>query len=163
MNSNRKIAILVGIFMLAATVSFMVGSGLIESVIGNPEYLKDVEPNQTKLIVGMFLELVDAAFIVGIGMLMFPILKQFSLAIAVGYFGTRVIEAATLVVSVLSLLILIPISEEFVAAGQADGSFYETLGSLAIHGHDMAFQLAMLALGLGSLKFCYLLYTSRLI
>jgi hypothetical protein len=32
MNPNRKTAIIVGVFMLAATVTFMIGSGLIDSV-----------------------------------------------------------------------------------------------------------------------------------
>lgn len=163
MNSNRKTSITIGIFMLAATVSFLIGSGLIQSVLVSPEYLNNVYPNKTKLIVGMFLELMDAIFIFGIGMLMFPILKQHNPAIAVGYFGTRVIEATTLVVSILSLLILIPLSQEFIAAGTTDGSYYQTLATLAIQGHDMAFHLAMLILGLGSLMFCYLLYTSKLI
>lgn len=163
MNSNRKTAITVGIFMLGATVAFMIGSGLIQSVLSNPEYLNDVYPDKTKLIAGMFLELVDAALIFGIGMLMFPILKKHSPAVAIGYFGTRVMEAVILVASILSLLILMPLSQEYIAAGATDGSYYQTIGTLVIQGHDMAFQLAMLVLGMGSLMFCYLLYKSKLI
>ncbi len=163
MNSNRKIAIMVGILMLGATVTFMIGSGLIQSVLGNPEYLNDIYSSKTKLIVGILLELMDAVFIFGIGMLMFPILKQHSGAIAIGYFGTRVIEAAALIMSLLSLFLLIPLSQEFIATGATDSSYYQTVGKLAIQGHEMAFQFAMLVLGLGSLMFCYLLYTSKLI
>lgn len=163
MNSNRKTAITVGIFMLGATVAFIIGSGLIQSVLSNPEYLNDVYPDKTKLIAGMFLELVDAALIFGIGMLMFPILKKHSPAVAIGYFGTRVMEAVILVASILSLLILMPLSQEYIAAGATDGSYYQTIGTLVIQGHDMAFQLAMLVLGMGSLMFCYLLYKSKLI
>jgi hypothetical protein len=163
MNSNRKTAIIVGVFMLAATVVFMIGNGLIESVLSNPENLNNVYPNKTKLIAGIFLELMDAAFVFGIGMLLFPILKQHNEALALGYFGTRVIESVTLVVSILSLLILIPLSKEFIATGPTGGSYYQTIGNLAIQGHDIVFQLAMLALGLGSLMFCYLLYTSKLV
>jgi hypothetical protein len=163
MNSNRKTAITVGIFMLSATVTFMIGNGLIESVLSNPDYLNNVYPNKTKLIAGMFLELIDAALVIGIGMLMFPILKQHNQAIAIGYFGTRVMESVLIAVSLLSLLILVPLSQEFIAAGTADGSYYQTIGTLALNGYDTAFQLAMLVLGLGSLMFCYLLFTSKLI
>lgn len=163
MNSNRKTAITVGIFMISATVVFMIGSGLIDSVLNNPENLNHVYPNKTKLLLGMFLELIDAAFVFGIGMLMFPILKKHNEAIAIGYFGIRVMEAATLVVSILILLILMPLSNEFVATGTPVGSYYQTIGTLVINGHELAFQLAMLVLGLGSLMFCYLLYTSKLI
>ncbi|WP_373228701.1 DUF4386 domain-containing protein [Cohnella sp.] len=163
MNSYRKTAITVGILMLGATVAFMIGSGLIDSVLSNPEYLNHVYPNKTKLIAGMFLELMDAALVFGIGMLMFPILKQHNEAIALGYFGTRVMESVILVVSILSLLILIPLSNEFINIGATAGSYYQTIGTLVINGHEIAFQLAMLVLGLGSLMFCYLLYTSKLI
>ncbi|KGE17429.1 DUF4386 domain-containing protein [Paenibacillus wynnii] len=162
MDKNRTTAITVGVFMLMATVSFMIGSGLIESVLNHPEYLNHVYPNRTKLVLGIFLVFMDAAFVFGIGMLMFPVLKKHNEAIALGYFGTRVMESVTLIVSIISLLILIPLSQEYTAAGTTGGS-YQTIGTLAIKGYDTAFQLAMLVLGLGSLMFCCLLYTSKLI
>jgi hypothetical protein len=48
MNSNRKTAITVGVFILAATVAFMIGNALIESVLSNPEYLNNVLSRQNK-------------------------------------------------------------------------------------------------------------------
>lgn len=163
MNSNRKTAILVGVFMLAATVVFMIGNGLIESILKTPEYLDDVYANKTKLIVGGLLEFIDAVLVVGIGMLMYPILKQHSKAVAIGYFGTRVIEAVLIAVSIISLLIIVPLSQELINTGAADNSYYHTIGAIAVNAHDIAFQMAMLVLGLGSLMFCYVLYVSKLI
>jgi hypothetical protein len=163
MNSNKKTATMVGVLFLVATVTFMIGSGLIDSVLNSPEYLNNVYPDRTTVIVGMFFELINSVAVVGIAMLMFPILKQHNEAIALGYYGSRIIESAILIVSVIGALILIPLSQEYITAGATGDSYYQTIGTLAIKGHDTAFELAMLVLGLGSLMFCYLLYTSKLI
>jgi len=111
----------------------------------------------------MFFELMNSAAVVGIAILIFPIIKQHDEAIALGYFGSRIIESVILIVSLLSPLLLITLSQEYIATGTTNDSYFQTIGNLAIKGHDLAFEIAMLVLSLGSLMFCYLLYTSKLI
>jgi hypothetical protein len=163
MNSNKKTARIVGVLFLIATVTFMIGSGLIESVLNNPEFLNNVYPNRTKVIVGMFFELMNSAAVIGITILIFPIIKQHDEAIALGYFGSRIIESVILIVSLLSPLLLITLSQEYITIGTADDSYFQIIGNLSIKGHELAFEIAMLVLSLGSLMFCYVLYTSKLI
>jgi hypothetical protein len=163
MKSNKKTARIVGVLFLIATVTFMIGSGLLESVLNNPEFLNNVYPNRTKLIIGMFFELMNSAAVVGIAILIFPIIKQHDEAIALGYFGSRIIESVILIVSLLSPLLLITLSQEYITTGTTDDSYFQTIGNLAIKGHDLAFEIAILVLSLGSLMFCYLLYTSKLV
>ena len=163
MNKNKKTAISVGALMLLATVTYMAGSGLLQSILNLPDYLINIYPNRTQVILGVLLEFVDAAAVVGIGILMFPILKKHSEAIALGYAGTRIIEFLLIIVSGISLLLLIPLSQGYVQAGAPDVSYFQTLGTLFVAESGLAFQIAMIALGLGSLPFCYLLYKSKLI
>lgn len=163
MNTNKKTAISVGVLMLLATVTYMTGSGLLQSTLNLPDYLLNIYTNRAQVIFGVFLEFIDAAAVVGIGILMFPILKKHNEAIALGYAGTRIIEFILIIVSGISLLLLIPLSQEYAQVGASDVAYFQTLGNLFIEQSDLAFQIAMIALGLGSLPFCYLLYKSKLI
>ncbi|WP_029192502.1 DUF4386 domain-containing protein [Paenibacillus harenae] len=163
MTSNKGTARMVGVLFLIATAAFMAGSGLIDSVLNQPAFLSRLYPDRMKVIAGLFLELINSAAVVGIAMLMFPILKQHNESIALGYFGSRIIESALLIAGFICPLTLLALSQEYITQGGAEGSYYLTIGNLAIRGQDLAFELAMLVLSLGSIMFCYLLYRTRLI
>lgn len=163
MKTNINTARIVGALFITATVTFMLGNGLIESILNVPDYLMDVYPNKTQVITGILLELMNSAAVIGIAVMLFPILKKHNETIALGYVGFRVIESAILIVGAISLGLLIPLSREYIKAGTPNASYFQTLGMLAIEGHDLAFQVAMIVLGTYSLIFCYLLYQSKLI
>ncbi len=116
-NPNRKTAIIVGILFIIATVFSLVGTSLIGSVIGAPDYLVNVYANKNQVILGVLLLLAAAASVVLIPAMMFPILKQHNEGIALGYFGLRIIEAVTFIVDAVSLLLLISLSQEYIKAG----------------------------------------------
>jgi hypothetical protein len=161
--SRRKAAIIVGALILLATATFMAGDGLITAVLSGPDYLSQVYGNRIRLISGVFLEFIDAIAIVGVGVVIYPILKKHNEAIATGYVATRIIECVVLFISGLSLLLLVPLSQAYLQAGSPDSSTFQTLADLLVTHSGLAFQLAMLALSLGSIPFCYLLFQSNLI
>ncbi|KRE48916.1 DUF4386 domain-containing protein [Paenibacillus sp. Soil724D2] len=163
MISNKKTARIVGVLFLAATAAYILGNGLIESILKDPDYLIHVYPNKTKVVIGMLLELMNSAAAVGIAITLFPILKKHNETIALGYVAFRGIEAIILIVGAISPLLLISLSQEYIEAGAPDTSYFQTIGMLAIKGKFLTFQLAMIVLGLYSLLFCYLLYQSKLI
>jgi hypothetical protein len=149
--------------ILIATVTYLLGDGLLQSILNAPDYLLNVYPNSTQVVIGVLLEFIDAAAVAAIGILLFPILRKFNAAIALGYAGTRIIECLLLIVAGISALSLIPLSQEYVQAGTPDASNFEALGTVVVAQSGLAFQIAMIALGLGSIPFCYLLYRTRLI
>jgi hypothetical protein len=140
--------------ILTATTSYLVGSALIDSAV-DQESLSN--PNETQLVTGALLEFVNAAAVVGIGVLLFPILRRYREGMALGYAATRIIESALLLVSALFVLVLLPLNEA------ADAAQLQATGTLALEGYDVAFQLAEIALGAGSLLFMYILYAFRLV
>jgi hypothetical protein len=163
MNTSKKTARIVAGLILAATATYMLGRGLLESILNAPDYLLNVYPNSTQVVIGVLLEFVDAAAVAAIGIMLFPILRKHNEAIALGYAGTRIIECLLLIVAGISSLALITLSQEYVQAGAPDASYFQELGTLLVAQSGLAFQIAMIALGLGSIPFCYLLYRSRLI
>jgi hypothetical protein len=87
--------------------------------------------------------LLNSAFVIGIGVLMFPILRAHNKAIAAGYLGTRIFEGAVLAIGVVSLIAL--------------------TGSDAIDANATFYNVAEAGLGIGSLFFCALLFRSALV
>jgi hypothetical protein len=163
MNSNKKTAIIVGVLFLTAMFTAMLGSGLIKSILDVPDYLTNVYPNKTRVIIGILLELICAVAVVGIAVMLFPILEKHNRNIAFGYLGFRIIESAIILVSAISLLSLITLSQEYDKVGAPGASSFQALGALAVAGHYWAFQMVIIVCGIAGLMFCYLLYGSRLI
>jgi hypothetical protein len=132
MKSTRKIAVFVGVLFLTATVTFATGSGLIRS------FFIDENPNKASLIMGVLLEIACGVAVVGIGVLMFPILKVFNKKLALGYVVFRIIECAIIIGGGMYILFLLKLMWK-----------YE--------------MILFLFTGLGGLIFSYLLYQSQLV
>jgi len=164
MDSDKKVAILVGALFLMAMVASLLGGGLIDSILSAPDYLMAVSENEIQVIIGVLLELINAIAVVGIGVLMFPILKQHNESIAVGYLGIRIVEAVFCTVIVISPLSLITLSQEYLKAGAADAAYYQTVGVLSIAERASVIGLLIpVFFSLGALLFYYLLYQSKLL
>ncbi len=98
LKTNRVTVRIVGVLILTATATYALGTGLIGSILDAPNYLPDVYPNRIQMILGVLLQFVNCAAVVGIGVLLFPILRKFSEAIALGYVVTRIFDCAFLVI-----------------------------------------------------------------
>jgi len=128
-----------------------------------PEYLKNTYPNSRQIAFGTILQLVNDIAVVSIGVLFFPILAKHNKTIAFAYLSSRIIEGVLLLVSSVSLLSIIPLSDEYLKNAQVDVYTFETFGLLLKEARYKAFQFAMITLSLGSLFLCYLLYKTKLI
>jgi hypothetical protein len=154
---------LIGALFLAAFVLYGVGTGLVTSVLGTPNVLSTLSAQQTPLVLGAFLMLLNSVVVVGLGALFFPVIEHYGKRTALAYLAARIVEAVLLAIGVLCLLMLMPLGQAAVAAGEANAAWAIALGSLLTQANTMAFQIAMLSLGLASLFLCVLLVRTRLI
>jgi hypothetical protein len=151
----------IGALFLAAFFLYGLGSGLVTSVAGGPGSLSTISANPSSLVLGAFMMLLNSVAVVSIGVLFFPILEQYGKRTAVAYLTARILEGVFLAVGVLSLLMILPLAQQF---GNAESPAWATgLASLATQWNTMAFQIAMMSLGLASLFMCSLLFQTRLI
>jgi hypothetical protein len=111
----------------------------------------------------VFLEFVNAVANVGVGVVLFPILRQHRERMAIGYLATRIIESLLLLVSSLAVLMLVPVGQDLLRADAATASELATVATLAVQGYHLAFQSAEIALSVGALTLCYVLYEARLV
>ena len=162
MNSYKRTAIIVGVLFITATVASSL-TVVLTGPLNAPDGLINVSANATQLIIGALLLLIDSIAVVVIPIMLFPIFKKHNEALALGYVGARIIEGAIFIVSVISLLLLLTLSQEFVKSGAPDVPYFQTLGTLLLAAHDWAFLLGLTVFSLGSLVLNYILYQSKLI
>jgi hypothetical protein len=72
MNTNRKTARIVGALFLTAMVTSILGGFWLESILNAPDYLISVSANETQVITGVLLELINGLAVVGIAVATFP-------------------------------------------------------------------------------------------
>ncbi len=162
MNSNKKTAGFVGALFLTAMAASLLGGGLVESVIAVPNHLVPPE-NETLLIAGILLELVNAIAVVGIASLMFPVMKRHNETMAVGYLGFRLIEAVFCSMIVIAPLSLMTISREYLKAGISEVQF-QAAGILAIAERaSIANLLILIFFCLGAIFLYSQLYQTKLL
>jgi hypothetical protein len=82
---------------------------------------------------------------------------------ALGYIGFRIIEFVMQILTGLSPLKLLTLSEEFVGAGATAISAYQAAGTALLAERTWAFQMVSITLVLGALLFYTMLYRTKLI
>lgn len=163
MNTYRTTAIVVGVIYLAGFVVGLVGSGLIQSILGAPDYLSTVSAHSITLAVGAILWLMAAAGDTAHGILMFPILKPHSERLAIGYLASRIIDAVFLAIYVLFVLFQIPLGSEYLKAVAPTTFSLQALSTVLIQAIPYAENIGWIALGLAGVMLNAVFYRARLV
>lgn len=162
-NSYRTTARVVGVLILTATISYMLGSGILDSLFTAPDYLAHLSATGTQVILGALLKFAGAAANVSIGIVIFHLLRKHSETIAIGYVATRIFDGVGVMLGGIAALSLLALSRQTVQGGAEGVPYALALGNLIMTGSDTMFIVTMMALGLGSIPFCYLLFRTRLV
>jgi hypothetical protein len=162
-NTYRTTARIVGAMYLAGFAVGITGIVLIGSILSGPDHLATLPASSMLLAFAAVLWLMAAAWDAAHGVLMFPILKQHSERIAVGYLGFRIMDGLIIAIMVLFVLIQIPIGSEYVNAGASDASSLQALSTVFMQAQLDAYNIAMITLGISGLILCYSFYKSKLV
>ena len=115
-DSYATTSAIVGILFITALVSTIL-SGVFAGSIDKPDYLTAVSANESKVLIGVLFQLTLTAAVVAIPIIMFPILSEYNVILALGYVGARIFEGFFDAVIAISMLLLLTLSREFVKAG----------------------------------------------
>jgi len=163
MNKYRTTARIVGIVYLAGFVVGILGSGLVQSILGAPNHLSTVSSNRMTLSIGAMLWLMAVVGDAAHGVLMFPVLKQHSERMAVGYLAARIVDAVFIAVMVLFILLQIPLGSEYLKGVAHDSLYLQGLSNVSVQASQYAYQIGMSAVGIAGLILCYTLYRAKLV
>jgi hypothetical protein len=159
----RTTATIVGVLYLAGMVFGVVGNGLIQSILAEPDRLSAVTANSMSLAIGAVLVLMAAVWDAAHGILMFPVLKPHGERVALGYLGYRIVDAAFIGLWVLFLLLQIPLGREYASAASSGAPGLQALSAVSVQASQYAYQIAMFFVGVAGVLLCHTFYRARLV
>jgi hypothetical protein len=159
----RKTAMIVGALFIIATVTAVTSLAFLGTALDGPDYILDLPENGNSVTMAVAFELILAMSLIGIGSLMFPILRKQSEGLALGYSIIRLVESVFIVVASVSLLLMLSIGQDY-AVGTLNTADSQSTGALLMALREWSILLGTLIFfGLGALVLNYLLYKSELV
>jgi hypothetical protein len=127
-------------------------------------YLASIAANPNQIIVAALFVLLMGLALAFVPVVIYPVLTRHSEVLALGYVVFRgALETALYIGMTISWLVLIALSLEYVKAGAADATGYQTLGTILLAGHEMMTTMLIIIFSLGALMLYTVFYRSRLI
>ncbi len=164
MNTNRKIAIIVGILYIIGTVAGVFSVLVTQPVLTAPDYMRKIAANENPILTGCLLVLTMGFALAMVPVLLFPILKRHSEVLALGYVVFRgALETVAYITTAICWLFLITVSHEYAAAGAANLPAIQTLGAVFLKGNDSIANVLVIIFSLDALMLYTMLYRSILI
>lgn len=153
-----------GVFFLLAFISYGFGSGIGESLTGSTIDLPNIFDNRHLLVLGVVsMAIIHSIVNIGLPVIMTPILKSTNKTLTYGYLSAGIAATVTLIIGAILLIMLVPLSEDFILNPANDSHYYNSLAILLTKGNFYAYQIGMALWGVGGLMFCRLLYVSKLV
>jgi hypothetical protein len=162
MSSTRRLAVAAGVFFLITEVTSLAALVLYHPVLHDSRYILGSGANGHVLL-GGFLEVILAIANIGTGVALYPIVKRHNPALALGYVVGRLLEAAVIVVGIISVLSIVTLRQHATGPG-TDTASLVTVGKSLVAIHDWTFLLGPgLIIGVNSLMLAYVMHRSRLV
>lgn len=163
MGSARNTALVAGSFYLITFAASIPAVFLLAPVLDNADYIVSSGAD-TRVLWGCFLDLVNALACIGTAVVLFPVVKRQNEATALGFVTTRVLEAAIILIGVVSLLAVVTLRQDLAGAPGTDTASLVTTGRALVAVRDWTFLLGpSLMPGINALLLGSLLYRSGLV
>ncbi|MGY1823601.1 DUF4386 domain-containing protein [Geodermatophilus sp. SYSU D00079] len=163
MHSHRRTAVIAGVFFVVAAVAAVIALALYQPALGDPDYVLGAGAD-TRVLWGGFLEVVLAASCIGTAVTLYPVVREHGEGIALGYVCGRLLEAAVIVVGIVSVLSIVTLRRNAADGGGTDDGTLAAVAESLVALHDWTFLLGPgLVIGVNSLLLAVLVYRSRLV
>jgi hypothetical protein len=159
----RRTAVIVGTLFWISNLSTLVGNVVAGPIPTAPNALTNMSPHATGIVIGTLIAHINDAAIIGYAVLLFPVLRRFDDALALGYVAFKVVEATMLVVSAALLLSLIALSQSYHAAGTSAGPYFQAVAEVTLAQQFWASRLAALAYLVATPILNFVLYRTQLV
>lgn len=163
MDTYRKNTLYVGFLYILGTVAGILSLSVTGPIRNAQDHLVHVSTNENQAVMGALLVLIMGLALAMIPVLLFPILRRYDEALALGYVVFRGgLEAFSYIAIAISWLLLVPFSRAHAHAGAADPSNFQALGILLLEAGEIS-SVTAIVFPLGALMFYSLLYRSKLV
>jgi hypothetical protein len=155
----RQTAFLGGLlYVITFAASIPAAFYFLAPVLDNPDYVLG-SGSDARVITGGLLDVVTAIAGIGTAVVLFPVVRRQNRTLALGFVTSRLLEAAIIVIGVVSLLAIVTLRRDFAGAPGADTDSLSTTAASLVAVRDFTFHLgpgfmaAVNALLLGSLMY----------
>ena len=163
MESYRKASIIVGTLFIIATLTAILTIAILGSTLETPLDQTVISENEYQIGLAALFWIILAISVTGIGFFMYPILKKYNKGLALGYISFRLTESICIIISSITLLAILTISQETIA-GNIEVANFQPMGSLLLAIQNWSFEIGTLIfLGLGGFFLYYPLYELKLV
>ena len=163
MDAPRRYALAAGTFYLITFAASIPAVFLLAPVLDHPDYIVGAGAD-TRVLWGCFLDLVNALACIGTAVALFPVVKRQNEAVALGFVTSRMLEAAIIVIGVVSLLAVVTLRRDLAGTPGTDPASLVTTGRALVAVRDWTFLLGpSLMPGINALLLGWLLYRSGLV
>ena len=164
MNTYRKTAVIVGILFIIGTVSGVLAGVVTAPTRAGSAYPLNISASETQWIIGALLILLMGLSLAMTPVLLYPIFRKHNEVLAFGSVLFRgVLEPVGEILVVISMFLLLNLSEIFGKTGAADASNFQTLGSMLIAAGHWIQNINGIVFSVGTLMIFALFYQTRLI
>jgi len=164
MRTYRGNAIAAGVLFILCSVAAIMSIAPLGATVAAPADFAKLAANDNGVVMTALIEFVWAATGMGIAMALYPVMKKFNPAVALGAVFGRAVENVFIIAATLCLLGLLTVSQEAVAAGSTGPASAIAASNLLLVLRHWAVQfVAGIAFAVGSILYNYVLYRSRLV
>jgi hypothetical protein len=164
MEPTRKIALAAGIAYLVTFAASIPQLKLFAAVIADPAGYISNPGSNAALQWGSVLEFLTAASGVATAVLLYPVARRVSRSAAIGFVTSRVVEAALILVGVVSILSVVTLQQHFAGATGAQAQALGVTGEALVALRQWTFLLGPgVMAGVNDLLLGYILYRSGLV
>lgn len=115
--STKTASRITGVLFVIAALTAILGVILYKPLLNDSDYLIQGAAHANQVVLGSLMELILVVSAIGTATMMFPYLKQYSRTIAIWHVCFRFLEAIVITVGVISVMSLLALSQDYVAAG----------------------------------------------
>lgn len=160
MTTFRKTALAGGLLYLITFIGSIPAAILVGPAINDPNYVASAGADQ-QVALGLVLELVNVFGCIGCAVALFSVVRRVHEGLAIGYVTTRLFEAATITMGVLSLLAVISLRQQGAATGNAEALV--PVGTALVSVRDWAMTIGPNMAAFNALMLGTALYRARLV
>src|SRR5690349_7503865 len=164
MPPTRKIALAAGVAYLVTFAASIPQLKLFADVIDDPTGYISTPGSNAAVQWGSVLEFLTAASGVATAVLLYPVTRRVSRTAAIGFVTSRVVEAALILVGVVSILAVVTLQQHFAGATGAQGQALGVTGESLVAMRQWTFLLGPgVMAGVNDLLLGYIFYRSGLV
>jgi hypothetical protein len=160
MTQDRRLARIIGILFIVASLSAIVGGTLVLPAEESDSVVA-LGSDEAAVVTGILVELLLVASVVGIASLLFPVLRRCSEGLALAYLGARLVEGILLLAAAVSAMVIVVLHRDLATSGTEGAAAW---GEVLVATRQTTYQLgSLVAFGVSALILYWLLYRSRLV